>query len=128
MTKLLFAFGLWCVAFVVGVVGLITTGPGDAGFASTVVLDFKPFCQSFVVQIERGFVLLEWDDGTLFFDKGDSLVEPLHTTGLQSLNVVGRGTMPAQFETEADFAAAQQVFRERCALPPNTPSAGPPRN
>jgi hypothetical protein len=129
MTKPLLAFGLWCVAFVVGVVGLITTGPGNPRFTGTVVFDFKPFCQSFVVQTERGFVLLEWEDGTLFFGEGDSLVGPLHTTGLQSLNVEGRGAMTARFETWVpDLAAAQQVFRERCRLAPGTPLTGPARN
>jgi hypothetical protein len=123
MTKPLLALGLWCVAFVVGVVGLITTGPGNPRFTGTVVFDFKPFCQSFVVQTERGFVLLEWEDGTLFFGEGDSLVGPLHTTGFQSLNVEGRGVMTARFETWVpDLAAAQQVFRERCRLAPDTPS------
>jgi hypothetical protein len=107
MTKLLLAFGLWCVAFAFAVVGLITTGPGRPNFTGTVVLDFKPFCQTFVVQTEQGFVLLEWEDGTLFFGEGDSLTGPLHTTGLQSLNVVGRGAMTARFETWVpDLAAA----------------------
>jgi len=125
MTKLLFAFGLWCVAFFFAIVGLITTGPGRPDFTGTVVLDFKPFCQTFVVQTEQGFVLLEWEDGTLFFGEGDSLTGPLHTTGLQSLNVVGRGAMTARFETwVSDLAAAQQVFRERCGLPPSTPVIG----
>ena len=126
MTKPLLAFGLWCIAFFLAIVGLITTGPGNPRFTGTVVLDFKPFCQSFIVQTEKGFVLLEWEDGILFFGEGDSLTGPLHTIGLQSLNVVGRGTMMARFETLApDFAAAQQVFRERCRLAPNTPLAGP---
>jgi hypothetical protein len=125
MTKPLLALGLWCVAFVIGVVGLITTGPGNSHFTGTVVFDFKPFCQSFVVQTERGFVLLEWEDGTLFFGEGDSLVGPLHTKGLQVLNVEGRGTMTARFETWVpDLAAAQQVFRERCGLPASTPLTG----
>jgi hypothetical protein len=129
MTKLLLAFGLWCVAFAFALVGLITTGPGRSNFTGTVVLDFKPFCQSFVVQTERGFVLLEWEDGTLFFGEGDSLVGPLHTTGLQSLNVEGHGGLTARFETWVpDLAAAQQVFRERCRLAPSTPLAGPARN
>jgi hypothetical protein len=129
MTKSLLAFGLWCVAFVVGIVGLLATDPGNPRFTGTVVLDFKPFCQSFVVQTERGFVLLEWEDGTLFFGEGDSLLGPLHTTGLQSLNVEGRGSMTARFETwVADLAAAQKVFRERCHLAPSTPLAGPAQN
>jgi len=129
MTKLLFGFGFWCIAFGLAVVGLITTGPGNPGFTGTVVFDFKPFCQHFIVQTERGFVLLEWEDGTLVFGEGDSLVGPLHTTGLQSLDVVGRGAMTARFETwVSDLAAAQQVFRERCGLAPNMPLAGPARN
>ncbi|MBM6583456.1 hypothetical protein ILT44_24965 [Microvirga sp. BT689] len=129
MTKLLLAFGLWCLAFVIALVGLITTGPGNPNFTGTVVFDFKPFCQNFIVQTEKGFVVLEWEDGTLFFGEGDSLVGPLHTMGLQSLNVVGRGAMTARFETWVpDLAAAQQVFRERCNLPPGTPLAGAARN
>ena len=129
MTKPLLALGLWCVAFVVGVVGLITTGPGNPRFTGTVVLDFKPFCQIFVVQTERGFVLLEWEDGTLSFGEGDTLVGPLHTTGLQFLNVEGVGAMSARFETWVpDLAAAQQGFRERCRLAPSTPLAGAARN
>jgi hypothetical protein len=52
-------------------------------------------------------------------------VGPLHTTGLQSLNVEGRRAMTARFETWVpDLAAAQQVFRERCGLSPGTPLAG----
>jgi hypothetical protein len=74
-------------------------------------------------------VLLEWKDGILFFGEGDRLVGPLHTTGLQSLNVEGRGQMTARYETWVpDVAAAQQAFRERCGLPPSTPLAGPVRN
>jgi hypothetical protein len=89
------------------------------------VLPLRAFCQRFVVQTERGFVLLEWEDGILFFGEGDSLTGPLHTIGLQSLNVVVRGTMMARFETLApDFATAQQGFRKRCGLPPRTPLAG----
>jgi hypothetical protein len=125
MTKLFLAFGLWCIAFALALVGLITTGPGRSNFTGTVVLDFKPFCQNFVVQTEQGFVVLEWEDGTLFFGEGDSLTGPLHTMGVQSLNVVGRGAMTARFETWVpDLAAAQQVFRERCGLPASTPVIG----
>jgi hypothetical protein len=65
----------------------------------------------------------------LFFGEGDSLVGRLHTTGLQTLNVEGRGAMTAPFETWVpDLAAAQQVFRERCRLAPGTPLAGVARN
>ena len=129
MTKLLVGFGLWCIAFALALVGLITTGPGRSNFTGTVVLDYKPFCQNFVVQTEQGFVVLEWEDGTLFFGEGDSLTGPLHTMGVQSLNLVGRGAMTARFETWVpDLAAAQQVFRDRCGLAPNTPLDGTPRN
>jgi hypothetical protein len=125
MTKLLVGFSLWCIAFALALVGLITTGPGRSNFTGTVVLDYKPFCQNFVVQTEQGFVVLEWEDGTLFFGEGDSLTGPLHTMGVQSLNVVGRGAMTARFETWVpDFTAAQQVFRERCGLPASTPLTG----
>ena len=111
------------------VLGAAAATPEKPRFTGTVVFDFKPFCQSFVVQTERGFVLLEWEDGTLFFGEGDSLVGPLHTTGFQTLNVEGRGAMTARFETWVpDLAAAQQVFRERCRLAPNTPLAGAARN
>ncbi|WP_457094441.1 hypothetical protein [Microvirga sp. P5_D2] len=129
MTKLFLGFGIWCVAFVLTIVGIITSGPGNPRFTGTVVFDFKPFCQSFVVQTERGFVLLEWEDGTLFFGEGDSLVGPLHTIGLQSINIVGRGTMTARFVTWVpDFAAAQRAFREHCGLDQNTPITGPSPN
>jgi hypothetical protein len=126
MTKLLLAFGIWCLVFVAALLGLIATGPGNPRFTGTIVHDFKPLCQSFVVQTERGFVILEWEDGTLFFGEGDTLIGPLHTRGLQSIDVEGRGQMTARFETwAADLAEAQQVFRERCGLSPSTPLAGP---
>jgi hypothetical protein len=129
MIKVLLALGIWGTVFVLAFLGLITTGPGNPRFTGTIVHDFKPFCQSFVVQTERGFVILEWEDGTLFFGEGDRLVGPLHTRGLQSIEVEGRGQMTARFETGvSDLAEAQQVFRERCGLSPNTPLAGPLMN
>jgi hypothetical protein len=129
MIKLPLAFGIWAIVFVAALLGLITSGPGNPSFTGTIVHDYKPFCQSFVVQTEQGFVLLEWEDGTLFFGEGDKLVGPLHTRGLQSIEVEGRGQMTARFETGvSDLAEAQQVFRERCGLSPNTPLAGPLMN
>jgi hypothetical protein len=126
MMKLPLAFGIWCLVFVVALLGLTTTGPGNPRFTGTIVQDYKPFCQSFVVQTEQGFVILEWEDGTLFFGEGDRLVGPLHTKGLQSIEVEGRGQMIARFETWVpDLTTAQQVFRERCGLAPNTPITGP---
>jgi hypothetical protein len=124
--KLPLAFGIWCLVFVAALLGLITTGPGNPRFTGTIVHDFKPFCQSFVVQTERGFVILEWEDGYLFIGEGDRLVGPLHTKGLQLIDVEGRGQMTARFETwVSNLAEAQQVFRERCGLAPNTPITGP---
>jgi hypothetical protein len=129
MIKVLLALGIWGTVFVLAFLGLITTGPGNPRFTGTIVHDYKPFCQSFVVQTEQGFVLLEWEDGTLFFGEGDRLTGPLHTRGLQSIEVEGRGQMTARFETGvSDLAEAQQVFRERCGLSPNTPLAGPSMN
>ena len=55
MKKPLLVFGAWGVAFLVVLIGLIIAGPSNPRFTGTVVLDFKPFCQNFVVQIERGF-------------------------------------------------------------------------
>jgi hypothetical protein len=74
MIKLLLAVGIWGIAIVVALLGLIATGPGNPRFTGTIVHDFKPFCRSFVVQTEQGFVILEWEDGTLFFGEGDRLV------------------------------------------------------
>jgi hypothetical protein len=129
MIKMLLAFGIWGISFVLALLGPITTSPGNSRVTGTIIHDFKPFCQSFVVQIERGFVILEWEDGTLFFGEGDTLIGPLHTRGLQSIDVEGRGQMTARFETwAADLAEAQQVFRERCGLSPSTPLAGPSMN
>ncbi len=126
MIKMLLAFGIWGISFVLALLGPITTSPGNSRFTGTIIHDFKPFCQSFVVQIERGFVILEWEDGTLFFGEGDTLIGPLHTRGLQSIEVEGRGQITARFETwVSDLAEAQQVFRERCGLSPSTPLAGP---
>ena len=129
MTKPLVAFGIWCIVFGLALVGLIVTGPGNPNFTGTIVLDFKPFCQSFVVQTERGFVILAWEDGTLFFGEGDAIVGPLHTKGLQSIDVVGRGKMIARFDSwAADLPTALQVFREGCGLKPETPVTGPSLN
>jgi hypothetical protein len=56
-------------------------------------------------------VVLEWEDGTLFFGEGDSLTGPLHTSGLQSLNVEGRGMMTVRYETWLpDLVAANRCF------------------
>jgi hypothetical protein len=126
MIKLLLACGIWCAVFVIALMGLIITDPGNPRFTGTIVHDFKPFCQSFVVQTEHGFVILEWEDGILVFGEGDTLVGPLHTKGLQSIEVEGRGQLTARFETWASsLAEAQQMFRERCRLSPTTPLAGP---
>ena len=127
MKKPLLVFGAWAVAFVVALIGLIIAGPSNPRFTGTIVLDFKPFCQTFVVQTERGFVLFMWEDGTLFFGEGDTLVGPLHTKGLQSVEVVGRGEMVVRFETwTPDLRSAQEIFQARCGLAPNTPVIASP--
>ena len=108
MTKLLLAFSLWCIAFFLAIVGLITTGPGNPRFTGTVVLDFKPFCQNFVVQTEQGFVLLEWEDGTLFFGEGDGTVK-LMPNG-QSWRGRSRQVSPSSY-TRATPVASRQVAK-----------------
>jgi hypothetical protein len=129
MTKPLLVFGLWCVGFAFALLGLIVIGPGNPRFTGTIVLDFKPFCQSFVVQTDRGFVILEWEDGTLFFGEGDAVRGPLYTKGLQSIDVEGRGQMTARFDSSvSDLPTALQRFRERCGLKPDTPVTGPSLN
>jgi hypothetical protein len=126
MVQPFLAFGLWCVVFTLAIMGLLTSGAGNPDFTGTIVLDYKPFCQSFVVQTERGFMLLLWEDGTLFFGEGDTVTGPLHTQGLRSIEVADRGKMEVRVETWfADIAAAQTAFRERCGLDPSMPLAGP---
>jgi hypothetical protein len=81
------------------------------------------------VQTERGFVILEWEDGTLFFGEGDAMVGPLHTKGLQSIDLEGRGKVTARFDSWAsDLPTALQMFRERCRLKPDTSLTGPSLN
>ena len=126
MTKPLLILAAWCLGFASALIGLAFTDPHAPELTGTVVLDFKPFCQNFVVRTEQGFVILLWEDGTLFFGEGDTLVGPLHTPGPQLIEAKGRGTMTARFEgLLPDLQTAQRVFRERCGLGPDTPVSGP---
>ena len=129
MTKLLLLLVAWCIGFASALLGLTLIDQGAPKLTGTVVLDFKPFCQNFVVKTEQGFVVLLWEDGTLFFGEGDTLVGPLHTQGPQLIEAEGRGVMTARFEgLLPDLQAAQQVFRERCGLAPDTPVSRPTHN
>jgi len=129
MTKPLLLLAAWCIGFASALLGLTLIDQRDTKLTGTVVLDFKPFCQNFVVKTEQGFVVLLWEDGTMFFGEGDTLVGPLHTQGAQLVEAEGRGVMTVRFEgLLPDLQAAQQVFRERCGLAPDTPVSGPTHN
>lgn len=129
MTRPLLILAAWCLGFASALLGLTLVDPRAPKLTGTVVLDFKPFCQDFVVRTEQGFVVLLWEDGTLFFGEGDTLVGPLHTQGSQLIEAEGRGVMTARFEgLLPDIETAQQVFRERCGLRPDIPVSGPAPN
>lgn len=129
MAKPLLVLAAWCLGFATALVGLTLTDRRASKLTGTVVLDFKPFCQDFVVKTEEGFAILLWEDGTLFFGEGDTLVGPFHTQGSQLIEAEGRGVMTARPEgVLPDFQTAQQVFRARCGLGPSTPVSGPAPN
>lgn len=129
MTKPLLILAAWCLGFASALLGLTLVDRRAPKLTGTVVLDFKPFCQDFVVKTEKGFVVLLWEDGTLFFGEGDTLVGPMHTQGSQLIEAEGRGVMTARFEgLLPDLGTAQRVFRERCGLRPDIPVSGPTPN
>jgi hypothetical protein len=129
MTKMLLVLAAWCLGFASALLGLSLIDQRASKLTGTVVLDFKPFCQNFVVETEQGFAVLLWEDGTLFFGEGDTLVGPLHSQGSHLVEAGGRGVMTARFVgLLPDLATAQQVFRERCALGSSTPISGPAAN
>ena len=129
MAKPLLILSAWCLGFASALLGLTLTDPHTPSLTGTVVLDFKPFCQNFIVRTEQGFAILLWEDGTVFFGEGDMVVGPLHTRGPQRIEAKGRGVMTARFEgLLPDLQTAQKVFRERCGLGPNTPITGPVPN
>ena len=122
MKPLFLACGIWFTAFTAALLGLITMSPGDPDLVGQIILDHKPFCQIFVVQIDRGFVLLEWEDGNLTFGETDTIIGPLHTRGIQTFKVVGRSTMEASiFERTTNRLDAEQAFRNRCGLGRDSP-------
>jgi hypothetical protein len=126
MIKPIMLLCIWGLVFMLAFLGLVRSGPGRGKFSGTIVLDYKPFCQTFVVQTEKGFVILDWEDGPLFFGEGDAVIGPLHTRGIQSIEIVGRGAMTARFEDVfSEFRDAQQRFRNLCAIGPSVPLVGP---
>jgi hypothetical protein len=117
MKPLFLACGIWFAAFAAALLGLATTGPGNPDLVGQIVFDDKPFCQSFVVQTDRGFVLLDWEDGNTTFGETDTIIGPLHARGLQTFAVVGRGTMEATvYVWTPSLLHADQTFRDRCGL------------
>jgi hypothetical protein len=122
MKALFLACGIWLAAFTMAVVGLITTSPGNSDRLGQIILDHKPFCQSFVVQTEERFVLLDWEDGNLTFGETDTIKGPLHNRGLHTFEVIGRGLMEARlYEWTSNRLHAEQTFRGRCGLDRGSP-------
>jgi hypothetical protein len=117
MKPLLLACGVWLFAFAGAVLGLIMSRPGHPDLTGQVILDHKPFCQSFVVQIDRDFVILDWEDGVLTFGETDTIVGPLRTGGLHRFDVIGRGVIEARLYIRTpNLLHAEQTFRARCGL------------
>jgi hypothetical protein len=121
MKALSLAISIWCGAFGAVLLALITTGSGDPNIIGLIVLDYKPFCSSFIVQTLRGFAFLTWEDGILVFAEGDTVRGPLHTRGDQSVDLVGHGAMAVRVEGwSPDFQSAQEILRRRCDLSTDT--------
>jgi hypothetical protein len=117
MKALILACGIWFVAFAAALLGLISMAPSTPDLIGQVVFDDRPFCQSFVVQTDRGFAILDWEDGDLSFGETDTIIGPLHTRGLQSFDVVGRGSVEARvYVWTHNRLHADQTFRDRCGL------------
>jgi hypothetical protein len=117
MQALILACGLWFGAFAAGILGLISTGPRTADLMGQVVYDDRPFCQSFVVQTDRGFAILDGEDANLAFGETDTIIGPLRTRGFQSFDVVGRGTIEARlYVWTPNRLHAEQTVRDRCGL------------
>ena len=119
------AVGIWIFLLGLAMVSLLAAGTRNADISGKIVLDYKPFCQHFVIETEEGFRLAVWEDGTLFFGEDDTVTGPLHTRGRQSIEVAGRGAMEAMIgDWFADLAGAQQAFRSHCQLAPSIPLVG----
>jgi hypothetical protein len=121
MPPLLIALGVWCAAFAAALGGLLTRTSGDVAISGEIVVDHKPFCQSFIVRTESGFVVMEWWDGILVFGEGDRISGPLHARGLHWVEVVGRGSIAVRIEGwSADLPRAEAALGLRCQLSRDT--------
>jgi hypothetical protein len=115
MKPLFLAFGVWCIAFTAALLGLLSNGPGSADLTGRIILDYNPFCRSFIVETNRGFVVLDWEDGILVFAAGDTVTGPLHSRGLQSIDLVGYGAMLVTVDGwSPDLRRGQEALRVRC--------------
>jgi hypothetical protein len=122
MRPLILACGIWSFGLIVVFLGLITSEPGDPDLMGRIILDHKPFCESFVVQTERGFVILDWEDGHLTFGASDTIVGPIHSRGLQTFDIVGRGVMNARvYQWTPNLPHAERAFQDRCGLDVGSP-------
>ena len=125
MQALILACGLWVVAFAAVVLGLISMEPSPSDLMGQVVYDDRPFCQSFLVQTDRGFAILDGEDANLAFGETDTIVGPLRTRGLQSFDVVGRGTIEATvYMWTPNRLHAEKAFQDRCGLDGGMPIGG----
>jgi hypothetical protein len=117
MQALILACGLWCIAFTAAVLGLISMEPSASDLMGQVVYDDRPFCQSFVVQTDRGFAILDGKDVHLAVGETDMIIGPLRSRGLQSFDAIGRGTIEATvYAWTPNRLHAEQTFRDRCGL------------
>jgi hypothetical protein len=115
MKALILVFGVWPAFMAASFGGLLMTGREDADLHGEIILEQRPFCESFVVQADQGFSLLDWDDGLLVFAKGDRVAGPLRSRGLQRIDVIGYGEMKVRVVGwSPDLDSVRNDFRDRC--------------
>lgn len=87
-------------------------GHAEVGY---VVLEDTPSCDHFVVETGSGYVLLEWYGGIVSVLDGDKVIGDLHSYGIKTVYVEGRGEMQVWVEDYwADEEAALDYFYTNC--------------
>ena len=80
-----------------------------------VVLEDTPSCDYFVVETGSGYVLLEWYGGIVSVLDGDKVIGDLHSYGMKTIYVEGRGEMRVWIEDYLmDEEAALDYFYTNC--------------
>lgn len=88
-----------------------------------VALSEPGLCKFFVVKTSRGFSLLDWHAGVYLVAEGDRVAGPLHTPGMQEVEILGEGPMTVRVEDWAlGLAKAQSSFYRRCKLDQGEPA------